>query len=556
MNTALGLLAVLLLTLATGYFVAQEFAFVAADRGVLREQADAGDTSAARALQVTGRLSFMLSGAQLGITVTALLVGFIAEPAIATVIRPGLSAVGVPEAAVPGIAVALAVAVATVIQMVFGELAPKNLGIARPEPMAKFLARSTLIYMRIAGPVIRLFDSAATGLLRRVGVEPVEEIEHGASPEELSRIISESATAGDLPPRLSELLERALEFGDRTAEEIMVPRPRLVLLRDDRPISDLVAAVGEHGHSRYPVLCDVNGDDVVGVTGVRELLRSGLTEGPLKKITRPALLVPDSLPLPVVLERMRAARDDMACVIDEYGGLAGVVTIEDLAEELVGELIDENDPEPAGVVANDDGTWDLPGTLRLDEIERATGLPLPESDDYDTVAGLVLATLGRMAEPGDRVKVTLTMEHDLLEGDGVEEKDAVLTVLSVQRRVPEWVRLALARPGEDDPGAPGDAAGSGSAGQDAGRSESGRPDGAPRNHRNHRDHRDHTAGDDVRRDAGQSDTGREGVPGDGVPRDDTERDGARRDEPVTTASRMAGRGSGAPGYGRGPVGGR
>ena len=281
MNTALGLLAVLLLTLATGYFVAQEFAFVAADRGVLREQADAGDAAAKRALEVTGRLSFMLSGAQLGITVTALLVGFISEPAIATVIRPWLQAAGVPESAVPGIAVALAVAIATVVQMVLGELAPKNLGIARPEPVAKFLSGSTLVYLKIAGPVIRLFDSAATGLLRLVGVEPVEEIEHGASPEELSRIISESATAGDLPPGLSELLERALEFGDRTAEDVMVPRPRVVLLRDERPISDLLDAVREHGHSRYPVLCNENGDDVVGVTGVRELLR-------VRPVRRPA----------------------------------------------------------------------------------------------------------------------------------------------------------------------------------------------------------------------------------------------------------------------------
>ncbi|WP_030920888.1 hemolysin family protein [Streptosporangium amethystogenes] len=451
MNTALGLLAVLLLTLATGYFVAQEFAFVAADRGVLREQADSGDVAAERALEVTGRLSFMLSGAQLGITVTALLVGFISEPAIATVIRPWLEAAGVPSGVVPGIAVALAVAVATVIQMVLGELAPKNLGIARPEPVAKFLARSTLIYLRIAGPVIRLFDSAATGLLRRVGVEPVEEIEHGASPEELSRIISDSASTGDLPPRLSELLERALEFGDRTAEDVMVPRPRVVLLREERPISDLIDAVRRHGHSRYPVLCHQNGDDVVGVTGVRELLKSGLSTGTLERITRPALLVPTSLPLPVVLERMRAARDDLACVIDEYGGLAGVVTVEDLAEELVGELVDENDPEPAGVVAGEEGTWDLPGTLRLDEIERAIGLQLPESDDYDTVAGLVLATLGRMAEPGDSVIVTLTLQNDPLENDGADEKDAVLTVLSVHRRVPEWVRLSLAVPQKDDP---------------------------------------------------------------------------------------------------------
>ncbi|GHH65235.1 membrane protein [Streptosporangium violaceochromogenes] len=474
MNTALGLLAVLLLTLATGYFVAQEFAFVAADRGVLREQADAGDAAAGRALEVTGRLSFMLSGAQLGITVTALLVGFISEPAVAAVIRPLLVSAGVPGAAAPGIAVALAVATATVVQMVLGELAPKNLGIARPETVAKFLARSTVVYLTVAGPVIRLFDAAATGLLRRVGVEPVEEVEHGASPEELSRIISDSATAGDLPPRLSELLERALEFGDRTAEDVMVPRPRVVLLRAGRPLADLLDAVREHGHSRYPVLRDDNGEVTVGVTGVRELLRSGLDDGPLEAITRPALLLPASLPLPTVLERMRAARDDLACVIDEYGGLAGVVTVEDLAEELVGELIDENDPEPAGVVANDDGTWDLPGTLRLDEVERATKLSLPESDDYDTVAGLVLAVLGRMAEPGDRAAVTLTLETDLLDNDAEERADAVLTVLSVHRRVPEWVRLSPAAAGD---GAEGGAEDGNGAGNGAGQA----PSAGPRN---------------------------------------------------------------------------
>ncbi|MFD0656978.1 hemolysin family protein [Thermocatellispora tengchongensis] len=269
MSIALGLLALLLLTAATGYFVAQEFAFVAADRGILREQAEAGDSSAARALKVTERLSFMLSGAQLGITVTALLVSFLAEPAVADAVRPWLTAWGLPSAAVTGVAVAIGVIVATAVQMVLGELAPKNLGIARPEPVAKFLAGSTLVYLAVAGPVIRLFDSSATRLLRRVGVEPVEEIEHGATPEELSRIIAESGASGELPPRLSDLLGRALEFGDHTAEDVMVPRPRVVLLRAEATVADLLDAMRVSGHSRYPVLGD---DGVTGVTGVRELL--------------------------------------------------------------------------------------------------------------------------------------------------------------------------------------------------------------------------------------------------------------------------------------------
>ncbi|MFI0420212.1 hemolysin family protein [Spongiactinospora sp. 9N601] len=448
MTIALGLLALVLLTVATGYFVAQEFAFVAADRAVLREQAAAGDAAAGRAVKVTERLSFMLSGAQLGITVTALLVSFLAEPAVADAVRPLLGSADLPPAAITGIAVAIGVSVATIVQMVLGELAPKNLGIARPEPVAKFLARSTLVYLAVAGPVIRLFDSSATRLLRRVGVEPIEEVEHGATPEELSRIISESSASGELPAPLSELLERALEFGDHTAEDVMVPRPRVVLLRAERPASDLLEALRVSGHSRYPVL-DQN--DVVGVTGVRELLAAGPdTDRTIREIMRPALLIPASLPLPAVLDRMRAAGDDMACVIDEYGGLAGVVTVEDLAEELVGELIDENDPAPPGPVRRADGTWDLPGTLRLDEIERATGLALPQSDDYETVAGLVLARLGRMSEQGDSTVVTLTTDSDPFAegGDDATEQWAELRVLSVHRRVPEWVRLTPAVPAD------------------------------------------------------------------------------------------------------------
>ncbi|MEQ4720275.1 hemolysin family protein [Nonomuraea sp. B19D2] len=435
----LGLLALFLLTAATGYFVAQEFAFVAADRALLREQAAAGDQAADKALQVTSRLSFMLSGAQLGITVTALLVGFLAEPAIATIVRPWLADTGMADTMITGLSVAIGVFVATVVQMVLGELAPKNLGIARPEPVAKFLASSTLVYLAVVGPVVKLFDSAATGLLRRVGIEPVEEVEHGATPEELSRIIEESTRAGELPPRLSDLLERALEFGDRTAEEIMVPRPRVVVVRADQPIKDLIEIMRKCGHSRYPVLNEDG--DVAGVTGVRELLSSGLDEGRIADITRPALLIPDSVPIPAVLDRMRAAKDDIACVIDEYGGLAGVITVEDLAEELVGELVDENDPEPVGAVEQPGGVWEVPGTLRLDEVERATGVALPESDDYDTLAGLVLARLGRMPDEGDTVTVPIEQDTDPF-AEQEPEHLAELTVISLNRRVPEWVRLS------------------------------------------------------------------------------------------------------------------
>lgn len=215
MSAALGLLAVVLLTAGTGYFVAQEFAYVSADRLKLAREAEQGDQRAQRALKVLERLSFMLSGAQLGITVTGLVVGFLAEPSVSALLRPALEAAGVPGAAVTGISVVLAFVLATVVQMVLGELAPKNLALAVPERLAKSLASSTLLYLKIVGPVVRVFDGAANGLLRRIGIEPVEELHHGATLEELGHLIGESHERGELPKDTALLLDHALEFSER-----------------------------------------------------------------------------------------------------------------------------------------------------------------------------------------------------------------------------------------------------------------------------------------------------------------------------------------------------
>ncbi|MFC6932942.1 hemolysin family protein [Actinomadura yumaensis] len=279
LNAALGVLAVVLLTAATGYFVAQEFAFVAADRSGLQQAADRGDASARRALKVIGRLSFMLSGAQLGITMTTLVVGFIAKPALAELIEPLLDVTGVPEGATGAIALAAGFVLATLIQMLLGELFPKNLALARAEQLARALAASTLAYLTVAGPLIRLFDRAATRLLRAVGVEPVEELHGGATLEDLGDIIGKSHSAGHLPADLSGLLERALSFGDRTADEVMVPRPQVRTLPGAAPVSELVGAIRETGHTAYPVYGQ-EVDDVIGVAGVREVVDDSSTRPP------------------------------------------------------------------------------------------------------------------------------------------------------------------------------------------------------------------------------------------------------------------------------------
>ena len=427
----LGLLAVLVLTLGTGYFVAQEFAYVSADRLALAREAEVGDRKAARALKVLARLSFMLSGAQLGITVTGLVVGFIAEPSVSALLKPVLTGIGIPEGAVGGISVVLAFVLATVVQMVIGELVPKNLASAVPERLAKALASSTLAYLKVVGPVVHVFDGAANKLLRKVGIEPVEELHHGATLEELGHLIGESHEQGELPRQTAELIDHALEFSERTLDEVMVPRADAVFVRKDAYLAEAVELIAKHGHSNYPVLGD-HPDDVSGVLGVRELMAlpvDGFTDTTAGAAARRPLLLPDTLPLPDAVEQMRSSGDEFAVVLDEHGGVAGVVTYEDIAEELVGDIADESDRITEIAVVDGEG-WLVDAGRRLDEVAEATGVELPEEEDYDTVAGLIVDRLGRFPTIGDRLTV------ELLGGGHV-----LIDVRTLDRHVPERVRM-------------------------------------------------------------------------------------------------------------------
>jgi CBS domain containing-hemolysin-like protein len=429
MLIAIGLLLILLLTALTGYFVAQEFGYVAVDRGKLRRLADEGDQAAARALTVTGRLSFMLSGAQLGITVTVLLVGYVAEPFVGEGLSDLLGTAGISRAVSLPVSVILVLLLSTVIQMVLGELAPKNLAIARAERLAMALSRSTLIYLRVFAPLIRVFDMAAARLLRRVGVEPIDELPSGATAEDLEQIIAESRAEGHLDAQISALLDRGLDFRRLTAGEAMVPRVDVHTVRVDEPVRRVVDLL-ETGHSRFPVRDGDGVDDVTGVVSIVDVMDVPPAERsttPVRAVAVPPLLVPVTLPLPAVLDRLRAGHRQMACVVDEYGGFAGVITLEDIAEELVGPIRDEDDhPEPSPR-RQADGSWLVPARWRIDEVADATGVELPEAPEYDTVSGLVMRELGRVPAVGDRVELA----------------DTVLSVESVDRHVPESVRLEV-----------------------------------------------------------------------------------------------------------------
>jgi CBS domain containing-hemolysin-like protein len=433
-----GLVLILVLTAATAYFVAQEFAYVAADRGKLRQLADEGDAAAIRALRVTGRLSFMLSGAQLGITVTALLAGYVAEPYLGEGLAPLIGVTGLSKAVSLSIAIALALLIATVIQMVLGELAPKNLAITKPEALARSLSRSTLIYMTVAGPLIRVFDAAANKLLRSMGIEPVEELPQGATREDLEQIVAEARERGELDADTAQLLDSGLDFRRLTAGEVMVPRVAVVTMQADEPATRLVELL-DSGHSRFPVT-GTGLDDVTGIVSINEVLAVPPSQRAHTKVgglAVAAVTVPASASVPSVLERLRAEHRQLAIVADEYGGFAGVISLEDIAEELVGQIRDEDDLPEAGADRQTDGSWLVPGRWRLDEVADATGIELPEDSVYDTVSGLMLHRLGRVVSKGDQVEVTAGLT-------GAEEPALVLlTVSEAGRHVPSTVQIEL-----------------------------------------------------------------------------------------------------------------
>ncbi|MFD4405067.1 hemolysin family protein [Nocardia sp. NPDC058499] len=446
LTIVLGIAVVLLITALTGYFVAQEFAYMAVDRSRLKARATDGDKAAGRALRVTRRTSFMLSGAQLGITVTGLLVGYVAEPLIGRGLGELLGGIGIPTAVGVGVGAVLAIAFSTLVQMLFGELVPKNLAIARPEPVARWLAASTTVYLKVFGWLIRLFDQSSNLLLKALRIEPVHDVEHSATPRDLEHIVAASRDAGELPPELSTLLDRILDFPTSTAEHAMIPRARVDTVHIDDTVADVLARM-RTGHTRYPVV-GTSTDDLRGVIHLHDLL-AGAADGTAADRLRPAVLVPETLPLPEVVTRLSTQREEMALVVDEYGGFAGIVTVEDIAEELVGEIADEHDPSTAGdIVAEGDG-WRVAGDVHLDEIERLLELSLP-AGDYETIAGLVIAVFNGLPDVGDRIDIPLPRDGaDFLDDQPSARRSVTAQVRGVENHVPSSVFLTVRTESEE-----------------------------------------------------------------------------------------------------------
>lgn len=446
-DTVATILAILALTAGTGVFVAAEFSLTALDRSTVEANARGG-TSRDRFIQrAHHRLSFQLSGAQLGISITTLATGYLTEPLVAELPHPGLVAVGMSDRVADGLITFFALVIVTSLSMVFGELVPKYLAVARPLRTARSVVAGQVLFSLLLTPAIRLTNGAANWIVRRLGIEPAEELRSARTPQELVSLVRSSARSGALDDATAWLMRRSLQFGALTAEELMTPRSKIVALQTDDTIADLVAAAAASGFSRFPVV-EGDLDATVGIVHVKQVFEvppGDRAHTLLTTVAEPVAVVPSTLDGDAVMAQVRASALQTAMVVDEYGGTAGMVTLEDLIEEIVGDVRDEHDDATPDVVAAGNG-WRVSGLLRIDEVASATGYRAPDGP-YETIGGLVLRELGHIPVAGETVELT-ALDQDGLPDDSMRW---LATVIQMDGRRIDLLEL-IKMGGHADPG--------------------------------------------------------------------------------------------------------
>ncbi|MEU3050750.1 MULTISPECIES: hemolysin family protein [unclassified Streptomyces] len=408
MTEVLLLAVAVLLSLACGAFVAAEFSLTTVERSDLERAVERGERGAAGALKAVRSLTFQLSGAQLGITVTNLVVGMLAEPSIAALIRGPVEALGFSPQVASSAALVIGTALSTVVLMVVGELVPKNWAISSPLSVAKVVAGPQRLFTAAFRPFIGHLNSTANRMVTRLGMEPTEELASARSPKELVALARHSAKEGALEADTAELFVRTLNLAELTTENVMTPRVQVMALDVSATAEDIANATRATGLSRFPVYRG-SLDTVVGIAHIKDVLAIPAADRARRGVSallREPVLVPESLTVDRLLDRL-SGRSTLAVVIDEYGGTAGVVTLEDIVEEVVGEVRDEHDPHEtpdlarAGEDADGRGLWSADGAARIDQLA-AIGLQVPDGP-YETLAGLVATSLGRIPAEGDRI---------------------------------------------------------------------------------------------------------------------------------------------------------
>ena len=403
--TAFFLVAVVLLVLANGFFVAAEFALVRSRRSRLEERAEAGDAASGRAVTLLDDLNQYLSACQFGITLASLGIGFLGEPAIARLIEPLFGELS------HGVAVAISIAIAyilvTTLHITFGEQVPKIFAIVKAESVARRVARPLIWFTAAMRPFISALNAASSGILRALGINPNAEFEEGGSPEELRLLIAQARTGGQLDPGEAGMLQGVFHLHEQEARQVMTPIPAVVTVDLSEDVETALRRCVDTGHTRMVVTEDHNRDRVRGIVHANSLARQLMTEGPdasLAPLVKDAPIVPETKPLDDLLADLQRQRSSMAVVIDEYGRVAGIVTVEDIIEEVVGEISDETDPAGAQVRRLADGDWFVRGHVALTDLDDY-GLHLEaDSDAYNSVGGYVFGVLGRLPKRGDTVQ--------------------------------------------------------------------------------------------------------------------------------------------------------
>lgn len=404
-----------LLCVGTGIFVATEFTLVNLDRHELEARKAKGEKRLGPVINALKETSTHLSSAQLGITLTTLLTGYTMEPAISNLLGDWLLAIGIGEDWVSGVGTVIAMLVATFLSMVVGELIPKNFALALPDTLAKIVVPAQNAFTAVFRPAVKGLNGSANWLIRRMGIEPKEELSGARTAEELSSLVRRSAVVGVLDTDKAVLLNRSLRFSEHTADEVMTPRPRVTVIAGDASVEELIELAHLTGYSRFPVI----GEDIDDVTGIAHLKyavavpRERRASVPVGAIKTDAVFVPETIALDALLGEVRGEGYQLAIVLDEYGGTAGIVTLEDLVEEIVGDLVDEHDRAHVDIIRTRDRI-SFDGLLRPDELRDRLNIHVDEDGPYETVAGFMMHQLARVPSVGEQIGMsegTLTVEE-------------------------------------------------------------------------------------------------------------------------------------------------
>lgn len=396
----------LALIFGTGLFVASEFSLINLERIELESRREDGEKGLDRPIAALIKTSTHLSAAQLGITLTTLLTGFVAEPSLSRLLSPWLGTFGLDEGAISAIALVLAMTIATIFSFLIGELVPKNMALSEPLKVLKLVVRFQTGFTWIFGPIVKVLNDNGNWLVRKFGVEPREELSSARTAEELASLVRRSAYLGSLEKDTAQLLEKTISMSTLVASDIMTPRPKMYSLERDQSAQDLVLLAKVTGHSRFPVTGE-DSDDIVGVVHLKRAVSvpyARRDQVPVSALMIDPIRVPETMSLDRLILQLRGRGLQFGIVVDEYGGTAGIATLEDAVEELVGELADEHDRSRSGISRYENGSMTFSGLTRPLELAEF-GVMVAEDDDYDTIAGFLMAELGEIPEVGNQVEI-------------------------------------------------------------------------------------------------------------------------------------------------------